>query len=292
MLPSIRFACAAVVLVASPVVLAQQVQFTAVTGSATRLAPGETGTLRLRVQSEWPVWARVYSADAADGEYEVSRVGASAGCPALEPQSYGASVTFDPTVAGGDLECAYSVHRAGSSINDLSVDVTPMNSNGWPASGGVGLRFGAVPDMRLDVRQDSVRWLPDGRAQNELTITVQQSSTVALSQVAAGFCLLMPLRFEMSGSLRNGCVGPMPGGGFCFNGGYQFQLPDIPVQQAVTCRVQLTSREAYTAPLYYPIKFITMSMRDAATGGRVLAPEGPFTNLVMDMDLVFTGRFE
>lgn len=289
MLPSTRFACAAVVLAASPAVLGQQVQFTAITGSATRLAPGETGTLRLRVQSEGLVWTRVYSADAADGDYDFSLIGVSPGCPTLEPQSFGASVMFDPTVAGGDLECAYSVHRAVSSINDQSVNITPMHG---PVSGGVALRFGAVPEMRLDVRQDSVRWLPDGRAQNELTITVQQSSTVALSYVAAGFCLMMPLRFEMSGSLRNGCDGPAPGGGFCFNGGYQFNLPVIPAQQAITCRVQLTSRETYTARLSYPIKLITLYMHDAATGGRVVAPEGPFASLVLDMDLIFTGRFE
>jgi len=121
---------------------------------------------------------------------------------------------------------------------------------------------------------------------------VQQSSTVTLSSVAAGYCLYAPLRFEMSGSLRGGCVGPMAGGGACFNGGYQFKIPVIPAQQAAKCRVQLTSWEAYSAPLYHPIKLITMYMQDAATGGRVLAPEGPFATLVLDMDLIFTGRFE
>ena len=289
----IRILRIAVLLGISPFVSAQEIRFTALPGPILHLSPGETGTLRLRVQSPSSIWTKLLAANAADEEYEFTQVGASEGCAALEPQSWGSNVTFDPTVTGGDLECVYSVRRAIESINDLSIDLWPTGSNGLPIGSVAMLRFGAVPDLRLDVRQDSVAWLPDGHAQSVVTLAVRQSSDVALSGVSAGFCWVGSFPgFTMDGNIPDGCAGPAPGGGFCFDGGYGFQLPTIPAHGAITCRVQLTTREAYMTPLYYPIRLVTTVMNDATTGGHILTLSSAMSGLVLNMDAIFLDRFE
>ena len=285
--------CVTALLAIAPVTNAQDSVLSAPDGPILRLAPGESGTLRLRVQSATPVWTKMLASEAADDEYEFVWVGDAEGCADLEPQDFGRFVTFDPTVAGGDIDCVYAVHRAIDSINDLSMDLMPSNGSGFPISGSVALRFGVVPDLRFDVRQESVALLPDGRAQSVVSLVVWQSSDVALTGVTAGFCWIGNVPgFLMDGNFRGGCPGPAPGGGFCFDGGYGFALPTFAPHEATTCRVQLTSLEAYTTPLSYPIQLITWLMRDAATGGSVIASSGTLRFLAIDLDAIFRDRFE
>ena len=287
-----RIVCLAVLFVTLPSV-AQDPRIATPDGSTLRLAPGDSGTLRLRVQSVTPVWTQMLAADAGDDEYEFVQIGDARGCAPLEPSVWGGFVTFDPTVADGDVECSYAVRRSTDSINDMSMDLWPLAGSGLPTGTGVALRFGTVPDMQLDVRPESAAWLPDGRAQGVVSLVVRQSSDVALTGVTAGFCWVVNYPgFVMDGNFAGGCSGPSPGGGFCFNGGYGFELPMLAPHAATTCRILLTSREAYSAPLFYPIQLITWLMRDAATGGGVLTTSSTMSSLVLDMDTIFRGRFE
>ena len=280
-----------------PFAAAQEVpRITSLTGSVLRLAPGESGLLRLRVQAMTSVWTSVFAAYAANDEYAFVLVGGSSatldGCAALGSRAGNSLVTFDPTIAGGDLECTYAVRRSTGSINDLSMDMYPANGSGIPIAGGVSLRFGTVPDLRLDVRQESVGLLPDGRAQNLISLVVRQSSGVDLVGVSAGSCWIGSIPgFLMDGNIPGGCGGPVPGG-FCFDGSYAFAMPTLPAQGSAACRIQLTSLEPYTTPLSYPIQLTTMYMRNAATGGRVLTLSSGYTALVLDIDHVFSGRFD
>ena len=67
------------------------------------------------------------------------------------------------------------------------------------------------------------------------------------------------------GAISDGC-GDSYWHGFCFSGGYGFRLA-APAYSSGTCRVRVTTRETYTAPVHYPITLIPMDaeLREALT---------------------------
>lgn len=275
-------------------VFAADVQISAPDGAVTRLAPGESAVFRLRVQAATSVWVNMMISSAADDEYDVAQIGNVLGCAPLEPTSGIRYATFDPTVAAGDLECSYAIRRNVDSINDLSVNIMALGGMGLPIAVAPPLRFGYVPDLRLDIRQDSVALLPDGRAENISTLTVRQTSPVGVDGLRAGSCLTAPPDVDIDGSIPGGCGDANQGESCLVMLSYGFRLPTVPAIGQTTCRVRLTSREPYAAPLYLPMRLSAgLLVRDPATGGALVPGTlGRYGMLRIDVDAVFADGFD
>lgn len=256
-----------------------------------RMTPGEQRVLRLWVRRS--AYVEVFSAYAPAGEYTIS-VPTEPGCAVLDPAAGIYRVLFDTSAGGGELECRYTIRREAHSINDLSMALDPLGNNGMPVSGGVRLRFGAVPYLALSVSYEGEALLPDGRLQRMARLRVDSDGTLPLNGASAGFCFDNAFPgFVMDASVAGGCARGT--GGYCFFSGFAFGLPTVPPGGSSSCLVQLTSREPYEQPLYFPLRLIdTLPLRDALTGGSVLRVPGSrdHATLVVARDRVFDDGFE
>lgn len=256
-----------------------------------RMAPGEQRVLRLWVRRG--AYVQMFSAYAPAGEYTITAP-TEPGCAVLNPVAGIYRVVFDASAGGGELECRYTIRREAHSINDLSIVLDPLGNNGMPASGGVTFRFGAVPYLALSVSYEGETLLPDGRLQRMARLRVDSDGAVSLNGVNAGFCLdnFFP-QFLIEGNMAGGCARGT--GGYCFSSGFGFVLPTVPPGGSSSCRLQLTSREPYVQPLYFPLRLVDpVPFSDAATGGNVLRVPGrnDYISLVVERDRMFYDTFE
>lgn len=266
------------------------VSLTAPEGRILRLAPGETGVLWLRAQGASAFNTRM-GFFYGPGEYVDVGPAPAAGCAALGSLSTTEQlVTFDPTQAGGDLECRYTIRRNADSINDLEIHFMPPTLA--PAEAPpLSLVAGVAAQPRLTVRRESAALLENGHAQSILRLTVHNSAPVALQNLNAGWCYHNMSQFAVDGDFPGGCGANNQYGGGCFavDVPYGFGFTPIDAGAGSSCRVRLTSRQPYTGPLEYPIELVDSLMRNPATGGRVL-PGG--AQPVRLLELVVDGLFQ
>ena len=266
------------------------VSLTAPEGRILRLAPGETGVLLLRAQG-LSAFNMKMGFFYGPGEYADMGPAPAAGCAALGSMSTTEQlVTFDPTQAGGDLECRYTIRRNADSINDLEIHFMPPTFDLAEAP-PLYLVAGVAAQPRLTVRRESATLIENGHAQSIVRLTVRNSAPVALQNLNAGWCYYGMSQFAVDGDFPGGCGANNQYGGGCFavDVPYGFGFSSVDAGAGSSCLVRLTSRQPYIGPLQSPIELVDSLMRNPATGGRVL-PGG--AQPVRLLELVVDGLFQ
>ena len=294
--PTLRAACmAAFALGAAVSAVAGDPPGVALTApdGALRLAPGETGMFRLRAEGDSAFGANV-SFYYGDGEYVPAGTAPAAGCPALPLTGSYLPVSFDPTQAGGVLDCVYGVTRNADSINDLYIGFSPPNYAPGEIN-PVSLIVGAIARLQLAVQTESSRLRDDGHAEAIVRLTVHSSTPVSLNGLTAGECYYGMSPFGIDGNIPDGCGDNNHFGGGCFavDVPYGFRLAPVPAFGTRSCLVKLTSRQPYSAPLTYGIGLYGL-LTDGATGGTVLADSlyQPGLALRLALDGIWSDGFE
>lgn len=263
---------------------------TAPEGRMLRLAPGETGVLRLRARGA-SAFNETVGFYYGRGEYAEVGPAPAAGCASLGSMDTGQRmVTFDPTQAEGDLECVYTIRRNADSINDLEISFSPENSD--PERGSwLSLAVGVAAEPRLSVRRESAVLLENGHAQSIVRLTVHNPAPVALQNLSAGWCYHNMARFEVDADFPGGCGANDEYGGACFavDVPFGFLFSPLAARASRSCLVRLTSRQPFTGSLEYPIHIADDVMYNPDTGGRVL-PGG--AQPVRRLELILDGLFQ
>jgi hypothetical protein len=259
-------------------------------GTVLRLAPGDSGLLRLRAQGS-SAFGATLSFYYGAGEYTDIGPAPAAGCASLGTMTAQSQpVMFDPTLAGGDLECIYTVRRNADSINDLQIQFRPPTFTPGEIA-PLAFTVGVAAEPRLSVRRESAVSLPDGRAQSIVRLTVHNSAPVGLQGLSAGECYYGMSPFDIDGNIPGGCGDNFHFGGICFavDVPYGFGFSALDANSRSSCLVQLTSRQPYSGPLSYGIGLMTELMQNPATGGRILVGSGQPRRL---LELVLDGVFQ